>query len=90
MLDGLGVVAVCEFSCGFIEDSGNWPSAGSLVLNPPQSQPNSATGYGVAISTSSGTETIQGVVTGWTQYTIGQSISEFYLPCFGVLPENCV
>jgi hypothetical protein len=46
----------------------NLSGMGTVYVNAPGVQPNSATGYGVAISTTSGGETIQGTVTGWTQY----------------------
>lgn len=47
----------------------NLSSLGSLLVHAPGVQPNSATGYGVAIATSSGAETIQSLITGWTGYT---------------------
>jgi hypothetical protein len=43
-------------------------STGKITVNAPILQPAAAIGYGIAISTTSGTETIQGSVTGWTQY----------------------
>lgn len=43
-------------------------SQGTLNVNAPALQPASATGYNVAIGLTSGSETIQGTVTGWTQY----------------------
>lgn len=44
-------------------------STGSLIVHAPTFQPSSANGYGVAIGTTSGAESIQGTVTGWTQFT---------------------
>lgn len=43
-------------------------SQGTLIVNAPANQPPSATGYGVAISTTSGAEVIQGTATGWSQF----------------------
>ncbi len=43
-------------------------STGTLIVNALTLQPPSAIGYGVAIGSSSGSETIQGTVTGWGQY----------------------
>jgi hypothetical protein len=43
-------------------------STGKITVNAPVLQPAAAIGYGIAISTTSGTETIQGSVTGWTQF----------------------
>lgn len=42
---------------------------GSLIINPPAFQPSAANGYGVAIGTASGAETIQGTVTSFVQFT---------------------
>lgn len=51
------------------EASINLSNQGTLYVSAPGVQPSSATGYyGVAISTTSGGETIQGVASGWTQY----------------------
>lgn len=44
-------------------------STGNLVVTAPTVQPATATGYAVYIGTSSGTETLQGTVTGWSDYT---------------------
>jgi hypothetical protein len=41
---------------------------GTVNVNPPNLQPASASGYAVAIGSTSGGETLQGTVTGWTQY----------------------
>lgn len=41
---------------------------GTLNINAPLIHPTSATGYAVYISSSSGTETLQGTVTGWGQF----------------------
>lgn len=41
---------------------------GEIIVTAPSFQPSVATGYGVAISTTSGAESIQGIVTGWTQF----------------------
>lgn len=49
-------------------------SQGTLIVNPPVNQPSSATGYGVGISATSGTELIQGTVTGWSQFQQSQPI----------------
>ena len=57
------------------EASINLSNAGTLFVNAPGVQPNSASGYGVAISTSSGAETIQATVTGWTQYAQNTSLT---------------
>ena len=42
---------------------------GELIVNPPAIQPASATGYKVYIGTATGTETLQGTVVGFTQFT---------------------
>lgn len=48
-------------------------STGSLIVNAPVKQPATATAWDISISTSSGTETLQGTVTGtpgtWANYT---------------------
>jgi hypothetical protein len=49
-------------------------SGGTLIVTPPSLQPGSATGYGVAISATSGAEVIQGTVTGWTQFQQSQPL----------------
>jgi hypothetical protein len=41
----------------------------ALLVNAPVVQPSNASGYKVYIGTSSGTETLQGTVTGWTQFS---------------------
>lgn len=46
----------------------NLSSQGTLNVNAPVLQPGSATGYAVAIGSTSGSETVQFVVTGFTQY----------------------
>jgi hypothetical protein len=51
------------------EASINLSSQGSVIVRAPGVQPNSATGYGVAISTTASAETIQSAITGWTQYS---------------------
>ena len=43
-------------------------SAGTLNVNAPILQPSGAAGYGIAISTVSGAETIQNNIIGWTQF----------------------
>ena len=50
-------------------------STGTVIVAAPALQPTAATGYGVAISASSGTETIQGTVTGWTSYQQASALS---------------
>lgn len=50
------------------EASINLSSQGTLYVRAPGVQPNSASGFGVAIATTSGAETIQNSVTGWAQY----------------------
>jgi hypothetical protein len=49
-------------------------SGGTLIVTPPSLHPGSASGYGVAISASSGAEVIQGTVTGWTQFQQSQPL----------------
>ena len=49
-------------------------SSGTLNVNPPTLQPASATGFGVAISTSSGAEIIQGTVSGFIQFQQSQPL----------------
>lgn len=49
-------------------------SAGTININPPSLQPASATGFGVAIGTTSGGEIMQGSVTGWTQFQQNQPL----------------
>jgi hypothetical protein len=44
-------------------------STGSVIVAAPVFQPANASGYGIAISTTPDTETIQGTVTGFTQFT---------------------
>lgn len=44
-------------------------SQGTVIVSPPLIQPSQATGYGVSISSTSQTETIQGVVTGWSSFS---------------------
>jgi len=46
---------------------------GTLIVNAPTLQPAAATGYKVYISSATGTETLQGTVTGWT--SVSQSTS---------------
>ena len=48
---------------------------GTIYVNPPVLQPASATGYKVYIGASSGTETLQGTVSGWTQFSQSVSLS---------------
>jgi hypothetical protein len=43
-------------------------SQGTINVNAPQIHPNSATGYNVYMGASTGSETLQGSVTGWNQY----------------------
>lgn len=43
-------------------------TAGNLVINAPTVRPAAATGYAAYIGTSSGTETLQGTVTGWGNF----------------------
>ena len=43
-------------------------SQGTVAVNPPLLQPSSALGYGIAVGTTPGGETIQGTITGWSQY----------------------
>jgi hypothetical protein len=42
---------------------------GTLLVSAPAVQPTSASGYNVYIGTSSGAETLQGTVTGWTPFS---------------------
>lgn len=48
---------------------------GNLLVAAPSSQPANATGYKVSISTTSGTETLQSSVTGWSSYTQSSSLA---------------
>lgn len=50
-------------------------STGTLTINAPALQPTGATGYKVYISTTSGTETLQGTVTGWGSYAQATNIA---------------
>jgi hypothetical protein len=56
------------------EQSANLTSQGGIFVSPPSFQPASGSGYGIAIGTTSGGETIQGSVTGWTQFTQSTSL----------------
>jgi hypothetical protein len=49
-------------------------SQGTLNINPPVLQPASATGIGVAISTTSGAEVIQGTTNGFVQFQQSQPL----------------
>lgn len=42
---------------------------GTVIVSPPLIQPSPATGYGVSIGSATQTETIQGVVTGWSSFS---------------------
>lgn len=48
---------------------------GTVIVNAPTVQPASATGYKVYIGTTSGSETLQGTVTGWTNYSQSSALS---------------
>jgi len=57
------------------EASVNLASMGEIQVSAPALEPSSATGYGVAIGTTSGGETIQTTVTGWSNYTATSLVS---------------
>jgi hypothetical protein len=50
-------------------------SAGTLIIAAPVSQPASAAGYNVYIGTAPGAETLQGIVTGWTNYSQSSALA---------------
>lgn len=50
-------------------------STGTVIVNAPTVQPASATGYKVYIGSTSGSETLQGTVTGWTNYSQSAALS---------------